>query len=146
MMAAYLHNRLPTKAVSKTPYEVWNGEKPDLKHIRAFGSKAYAHVPTEKRSKLDSHSAEGVFVGYIETSKGYRILDPGTGKVTISRTVTFDEGIATSHSQQFIHVSGTAQLDSTKRDDSQQFQKAVDNAKRIEIEIDEPSVSETSAR
>ena len=95
------------------------------------------------RSKLNSHSSEGVFVGNSETSKDYRILDPSTGKVTISGTVTFDEGIVTS--QQFIDVSGTAQLDSTKHEKSEQFQETVDKtdeAKNIEIEIDEPSVSE----
>jgi len=30
MMACYVQNRLPTKATGKTPYEVWNGGKPDL--------------------------------------------------------------------------------------------------------------------
>jgi len=119
MTAGYLQNRLPSKAVNKTPYEVWNGEKPDLKHVRVFGSKAHAHVPSERRLKWDSHSAEGIFVGYSETSKGYRILDPRTGKVTISRTVIFDEG-------------------------AQQFQKVADKTDEdvnVEIEIDEPSVS-----
>jgi len=33
MTACYVQNRLPTRATDKTPYEVWNGEKPDLQHI-----------------------------------------------------------------------------------------------------------------
>lgn len=82
MTACYVQNRVPTRATDKTPYELWNGEKPDLQHIRVFGSKAYAYVPKEKRTKWDSHSTEGVLVGYSETSTGYRILNPSTAKVT----------------------------------------------------------------
>ena len=31
--AAYILNRVPTKAVAKTPYELWTGRKPSLKHF-----------------------------------------------------------------------------------------------------------------
>lgn len=45
-------------------------------------AKHNAYVPKEKRTKWDSHSTEGVLVGYSETSTGYRILNPSTAKVT----------------------------------------------------------------
>jgi len=32
--AAYLLNKVPTKAVSTTPHEIWKGKKPSLKHIK----------------------------------------------------------------------------------------------------------------
>ncbi|OAE28359.1 hypothetical protein AXG93_2490s1500 [Marchantia polymorpha subsp. ruderalis] len=35
-----------------TPLEVFTGEKPDVSNLRVFGSTCYAHVPVEKRSKL----------------------------------------------------------------------------------------------
>ena len=92
MTACYIQNRLPTKAAEKTPFELWHGFKPDLSHIHVVGSKAYVHIPKEKRTKWDSHAEEGVLVGYNETSKGYRILFPATSKVTASQTVVFDEG------------------------------------------------------
>ena len=28
-----------------TPYEAWTGRKPELEHVRIFGSVAYTHVP-----------------------------------------------------------------------------------------------------
>ena len=31
--AAYLFNRVPTKVIDKTPYELWTGKKPSLKHL-----------------------------------------------------------------------------------------------------------------
>jgi hypothetical protein len=42
--------------------------------------------------KLDDRSTLGVFIGYVEGSKAYRILDPGTQRVRTMRDVVFDEG------------------------------------------------------
>jgi transposase InsO family protein len=36
MTACYIQNCLPTKAAMKTPYELWNGKKPELQHIKVF--------------------------------------------------------------------------------------------------------------
>lgn len=52
--ANYLQNRLPTSAVSKTLYEHWYGTKPDYSCHKVFGSKAWIHIPKEKRKKLDT--------------------------------------------------------------------------------------------
>ena len=142
--ACYLQNRLPTRATDKTPYEMWNGEKPDLQHIRVFGSKAYAHVPKEKRTKWDSHSAEGVLVGYNETSNGYRILNPSTGKVTICRSVVFDENFASS--QKFIVVSGIGIQKASSDDERHEClkQDVTLKDKDVEIEVDsEESITQT---
>jgi hypothetical protein len=38
---------------TKTPQEAWSGRKPDVYHLSVFGCKAFAHVPDEKRTKLD---------------------------------------------------------------------------------------------
>jgi len=40
---AYLLNRFPSKAVPKTPYELWTGRKPSLRHLHIWG------CPTEVR-------------------------------------------------------------------------------------------------
>ncbi|XP_057671187.1 uncharacterized protein LOC130902919 [Diorhabda carinulata] len=52
--AAYIVNRSPTKALEgKTPNELWKGKKPNLSHLKIFGSVAMVHVPKEKRQKWD---------------------------------------------------------------------------------------------
>jgi hypothetical protein len=106
LTACYLQNRLSTKGTEthKTPYELWNGSKPDLSHLRVFGSIAYVHIPKEKRTKWDTHAEEGVLVGYSETSKGYRILHQATNKVTISRSVVFNEGYGTFDDSKIVQV------------------------------------------
>ena len=75
--AVYLKNRSPTQALSNsTPFEAWSGKKPNVAHLRPFGCKAYAHIPIQKRRKLDSKTIEGIFVGYCGHSKAYRVYDP----------------------------------------------------------------------
>jgi hypothetical protein len=45
----------PTKAIfNMTLKEVWCGYKPFINHLHVFGHVAYAHVPKEARTKLDS--------------------------------------------------------------------------------------------
>lgn len=90
--AIYLQNRLPTKAVlGKTPFEAWFGYKPSVAHLKVFGCLCYTWIPGQKRGKLDSKAQVGVFVGYSNVSKGYRIYDPSTDKVYVSRDVKFNE-------------------------------------------------------
>lgn len=74
LTSTYLQNRLPSRSLQKTPFELWWGRKPDLGHIRIFGSEAFVHVPDSKRGKLDSKARKLKFVGYCMDQKGYRFL------------------------------------------------------------------------
>jgi hypothetical protein len=90
--AVYILNRSPTKALNgMTSYEAWHGRKPAVSHLRVFGCLAFTkelgHI-----GKLDDRSTPGVFIGYANGSKAYRILDPRTLRVRTARDVVFDEG------------------------------------------------------
>ncbi|KAH0636480.1 hypothetical protein KY289_036395 [Solanum tuberosum] len=88
----YLSNKSPTKNVrDQTPQEAWSGKKPNVKHLRIFGSITYAHVPHQGRAKLDDRSVKYVFIGYDASSKGYKLYNPSNNKVVVSRDVEFDE-------------------------------------------------------
>ena len=58
--------------------------------MRIFGFLVYIHIPKEKRTKLNISGKKGIFIGYSDTSKAYRIYFPGFRKIDISRDVTFD--------------------------------------------------------
>lgn len=90
-VAAYLTNRSPTNALldNSTPFEKWFGQKPDVSKLRIFGCTAYAHVPKEKRKKLDVRSQPFLFIGY--SNNGYRLWNASERKVEISRDVVFNE-------------------------------------------------------
>lgn len=90
--AAYIINRSPSRVLNEvTPYEKWTGKKPNLSHLKIFGSKAMVHVPKHNRSKWDRKSRELIFLGYCENTKGYRLFDPVSKKIVISRDVIFIE-------------------------------------------------------
>ena len=90
--AVYLKNLSPTTAVlGRTPEEAWTGKNPSIAHLRAFGCKAFAHIPDNQRTKLDPKTKECTFVGYSSNQKAYRLYDPVTKVVTSSRDVIFDE-------------------------------------------------------
>lgn len=90
--AVYILNRSPTAALEqKTPFEAWHGWKPEVTHMRIFGCIAFGHIPSQKRGKLDDNSTKCIFVGYSSETKGYRLYNPLSKKLLISRDVVFDE-------------------------------------------------------
>lgn len=91
LTANYVQNRMPSRSVDKTPYELWTGTPPDLADLKVFGCEAYVHVPDAKRKKFDPKAKKLVFVGYSTQHKGYRFLDRATNRVVISRDVKFLE-------------------------------------------------------
>src|SRR5579862_7442416 len=91
----YLKNRSPTNGISTgtTPYELWFGKKPNLDHIRIFGSKCYVQVPdTTSKKKLNARKTKGYLVGY-EASNIYRVWCPKNRCTLRIRDVTIDESI-----------------------------------------------------
>lgn len=54
-----------------------------------FGSQVSVHVPKPKRWKLDAKNEFGVFVGYSEEVKGYRIYLPHKQTIEMHRDVIF---------------------------------------------------------
>ena len=60
-------------------------------HLRTFGSLAFAHVPDEKRKKLDPKATEGIMVGYGDSSRVYKMWDPLTRTIITSRDVVFED-------------------------------------------------------
>ena len=59
--------------------------------MKLFGSVAYAHVLAQQRTKLEDKSKKLVFIGYDEKTKGYKLFNPVTNKVLMSRDVVIDE-------------------------------------------------------
>jgi hypothetical protein len=91
--AIYIKNQCPIKVLeSKTPQEAWTDGKLDVSHLRVFGCKAFAHIPDEKKSKLESKSMPCVFLGYCEGTKTYHSMCVETKRIIKGRDVVFLEG------------------------------------------------------
>uniref|UniRef100_A0A6N2MTR1 Integrase catalytic domain-containing protein n=1 Tax=Salix viminalis TaxID=40686 RepID=A0A6N2MTR1_SALVM len=91
--ATYILNRVPTKATTKNPYELWTGKKPSLKHLHVWGCPAEArpYMPNEK--KLDSRMVSCYFIGYSERSRGYKFYDPITKSIFEMGNARFFEDV-----------------------------------------------------
>ena len=64
-------NRVLSKSVPKTPYELWIGKKPSLNYLCVWGCPAEAKVFNPNIGRLDSKTVCCHFIGYLEKSKGY---------------------------------------------------------------------------
>src|ERR1700722_791230 len=91
-MCCIYKNRCPSNAIrNKTPYELWYGHVPLVKHLRVFGSTCCALIPKVHSNKLGARSRKCIFLGYSNTSKAYRLYDEVNKKFVISRDVIFLE-------------------------------------------------------
>ena len=89
--AVHLKNRLWHSALACTPFELWNGHKPDLSHLRVFGSLLTTRIPGDRPAKLDRHTYDGIFLGYEGSTKNVMYIDVHSGRVKVGGSFTFDE-------------------------------------------------------
>jgi hypothetical protein len=75
--AMHILNRVPSKSVAKTPYELWTGRKPTLNYFHIWGCPTEARIFNLGQEKLDERTTNYHFIGYSERSKGYRFYCPG---------------------------------------------------------------------
>jgi hypothetical protein len=88
----YIRNRVLSRTIKITPFESWNGRKPNMSDLRIFGTRAFVRIP-DTATKLGARSQEGVFVGRCNTQNAFRIYIPKTRKVVVSKDVKIDEQI-----------------------------------------------------
>ena len=90
--AVYILNRtINTHVGLTTPYKLWFHRKPSVSHYRTFGTLAYIFIDKSLRTKFQPNSMKVIFVGYSETSKGWRFWNPHKDNITESSDVLFDE-------------------------------------------------------
>lgn len=92
--ATYLINRIPNKVIDyTTPLERLLHVKPNYAALRVFGCACWPNLKPYNTHKLSFRSKQCVFLGYSTLHKGFKCLDPSSGRVYVSRDVTFDEQV-----------------------------------------------------
>jgi len=114
--AVYIKNSVTSRAlpVGKTPCELWTGNKPDVRHMRVFRSTCWVvlhkiHID----GKFGDIEAKGVFLGYLDGSKAYKII-LDDGKVVKARSVVFSE----NNSRKVADVPEASPLDEVVEDET----------------------------
>lgn len=105
--ACYIVNRVNIRPhQNKTHYELWKGHKLNVSYFKAFGSKCFILDESQKLAKFDLKAIEGIFVGYSDTTKAFRVYIPQHRIVIESVHVKFNENAnkLTEKSKDFIGI------------------------------------------
>jgi hypothetical protein len=98
----YVQNQLSHSALGfKTPEEMFSRNNPEVSHLKISGCPVFVHIPKEKRNKMDPSGKKGIFVGYREVSKAFRVYIPSHHHIEINKDVTFDEYATFKKSRRF---------------------------------------------
>ncbi|RVW75477.1 Retrovirus-related Pol polyprotein from transposon TNT 1-94 [Vitis vinifera] len=92
----YILNRVPSKVVAKTPYELWTSKKPSIRHLHVWGCPVEARPYKPNEKKLDSRTVSCYFVGYSERSRGFKFYDPLTRSFFETGNAKFIEDVELS--------------------------------------------------
>ena len=126
----YLKNRSPTKSLElKTHFEAFYGYKPKVSHLRVFGCKAFAHIPKDERRKLDAKSIKCIFIGYCDNQKVYKLFDPNTHRLFVSRDVVFheiaNEGDKINNTSVWHDIDDYIKIDTSVEQEQEQAQEQI---------------------
>ena len=88
---SYLRNRTPIGLNGKTLEEAYSGKRPYIGHLRVYEYVAYAYIPKETRLKLEDIAIKTYLIGYIPTSRQYKLYEPKTGDTIVSIGLDFHE-------------------------------------------------------
>ncbi|GMP88730.1 hypothetical protein CsSME_00040608 [Camellia sinensis var. sinensis] len=90
--AVYLLNRCPTRSLhSMTLEEAWSSHKPSVNYLKIFECVAYTKIPEARRTKLDDKGEKCILIGYGDRTMGYKLYNPITKKVIMSKDVISEE-------------------------------------------------------
>ncbi|GFX04043.1 retrovirus-related Pol polyprotein from transposon TNT 1-94 [Trichonephila clavipes] len=141
--AIYILNRTGKSSIENTsPYELWLKKKPRLKHLRIIGSQCYAHVPAQKRRKMDKKAIQGYLVGY-DGDERYRIWLKKEHRVILSRDVIFQEKAGKCDDRTELKLEDRIRGDTNQGKYEKQLIKIEDNPIEKTLSQEDLSDSET---
>nr|GEW56098.1 retrovirus-related Pol polyprotein from transposon TNT 1-94 [Tanacetum cinerariifolium] len=130
--ACFTKNRsIIHKHFDKTPYELMNKRKPNIKFFRVFGCRCYLLNDNEDVGKLKAKGDFGVFVGYSKESAAFRIYNKRTHheKSSTTNVETSNVEIPSNEEEVFHGISESFQEESSSsslNDDIQQSLEKVE--------------------
>ena len=86
---SYILNKVPSKSVPTTPYEIWRGKKPNLAYLKVWGCEVY--VKRTNPDKLKDKSVLCWFIRYPSNSTWYTFYLSKQQRVVVSKHATFLE-------------------------------------------------------
>jgi hypothetical protein len=96
-IACYISNRIFLRSIlNLTPFELRFGCKPSVSHLRPFRCKCFI-LKHDNLDKFESHSSDGILLGYTPHGRSYRVFNLETNTIVESYDVTFVENAHYPH-------------------------------------------------
>lgn len=74
--SCYILSRVIIRNVlNKTPHKLWKGRKPNISYFHVFGCECFVLNNRDQLRMFDSKSDKAIFLGYLTSSKAYRIYN-----------------------------------------------------------------------
>ena len=91
--ATHVYNRTPIRRLAwQTPYQMANGDKPNISHLRVLGCLAYVFIPEEVRlNKMAPKSEMMTYLGTHPGGKGWIFMRGPNNVVFSAAQAIFDE-------------------------------------------------------
>ena len=77
--------------LNKSPYELWKNRNPNISYFKVFRCKYFILNIKDNLGKFDPKFDVGIFIGYSNTIKAYRVYNKRTLVVKESMHVKFDD-------------------------------------------------------
>jgi len=139
--AMYILNRVPTKAVPKTPFELLKGWKPSLQHMRVWGCSSEVRIYNPQEKKPDPRTISGYFIGYAERSKGYKFYCPyHITRIMESRNAKFLENDLISEIDQTRNIVSENDHSESQPSTSSDKLIIIYNTPQVQTDIEQPII------
>jgi hypothetical protein len=90
-IACYICNQIFLCSIfNLAPFELRFGRKSSVSHLSPFGCKCFI-LKHDNLDKFESHSSDGILLGYTPYSRSYRVFNLETNTVVESCDATIDE-------------------------------------------------------
>jgi hypothetical protein len=95
--ACYISDRILLRSILYlTPFELRFGHKPSISHFRPIGCKCFI-LKCGNLDKFESHSFDGILLGYTPHGRSYRVYNFETNTVVESSDMTFNKTAPCPH-------------------------------------------------
>nr|GFA88187.1 retrovirus-related Pol polyprotein from transposon TNT 1-94 [Tanacetum cinerariifolium] len=134
-ITCFIQNRsIIHKHFNKTPYELINKRKPNIKFFCVFGCRCYLLNDYEDVGKLKEKRDIRVFVRYLKESAAFRIYNKRTRKIYESVDVNFDE-ISEMASKQFSLEPSLSNLNETEKSSNPSVSQVSETSKKDLVDL-----------
>jgi hypothetical protein len=91
--ACYISNQIFLRSIlNLTPFVLCSGCKLSISHLGPFGCKCFI-LKSCNLDKFESHSSDGILLGYTQRGRSYRVFNLETNTIVESCDMTFDKTV-----------------------------------------------------